>query len=87
MEKYSSFNVIISKQHCRAAMKYLLADRKRGRVADGRLCMRRVAAKILISCFAKFSSNFAKFKIILSKFCVSQNFDNAVSQPPYGGVE
>ena len=23
----------------------------------------------------------------LSKYCVSQNFDNAVSQPPYVGVE
>ena len=41
----------------------------------------------LISCFAKFSSNFAKFKIILSKFRVLLNFDNAVLQPPYGGVE
>ena len=48
-----------------------------------------MAAKILvlISCFAKFSSNFAKFKIILYKFHVSQKFDNAVSQPPYGGLE
>ena len=41
----------------------------------------------LILCFAKFSSNFAKFKIILSKFRVLRNFDNAVLQPPYGGVE
>ena len=24
---------------------------------------------------------------MLSKFCVSRNFDNAVSQPPYVGVE
>ena len=30
-------------------------------------------AKVL--CFAQFSSNFAKFKIILSKCCVLQNFD------------
>ena len=30
-----------------------------------------------------YSQNFAKFKIILSKFRVSQNFKNAVSQPPY----
>ena len=43
--------------------------------------------KFLISCFAKFSSNFMKFKIILSQFRVSRNFDNAVSQPPYVGVE
>ena len=41
----------------------------------------------LILCLPKFSSNFAKFKIILSKFSVLQNFDNAVLQPPYGGVE
>ena len=43
--------------------------------------------KILFSCFVKFSSNFAKFKIILSQFRVLQNFDNAVLQPPYVGVE
>ena len=30
-----------------------------------------------------FSRNFAKFKIISSKFRVSRNFENAVSQPPY----
>ena len=30
-----------------------------------------------------YSQNFAKFKIILSKFRVSQSFKNAVSQPPY----
>ena len=35
----------------------------------------------------KFSSTFTKFKIILSKFLVSRNFDNAVSQPPYEGLE
>ena len=35
----------------------------------------------------KFSSTFAKFKIIWSKFLVSRNFDNAVSQPPYEGLE
>ena len=29
-------------------------------------------------CFAKFSSNFAKNKIILSKFCVSRNFDKII---------
>ena len=34
--------------------------------------------KFLITCFAKFSSNFAKIKIILSKFCVSQNFDKII---------
>ena len=34
--------------------------------------LHRVAAKFLIACFAKFSSNFAKFKIILSKFRVLQ---------------
>ena len=28
--------------------------------------------------FAKFSSNFAKNKIILSKFCVSRNFDKII---------
>ena len=80
-------------------MKNLLADGRGGWVADGRLCRSRVAVKLfvfiisrnvckfLISCFVKFSSNFVKFKIILSQFCVLQNFDNAVSQPPYVGVE
>ena len=34
--------------------------------------------KFLILCFAKFSLNFAKFKIILSKFCVWQNFDKII---------
>ena len=46
-----------------------------------------ILQKILIACFTKFSSNFAKFWIILSQFHVSQNFDNAVLQPPYVGVE
>ena len=90
-KKYGCFIVFISKKYCCAAMKNLLADGRRGWVADGRLCRSRVAAKIftkfLILCFAKFSSSFAKFKIILSQFCVSQNFDNAVSHPPYVGVE
>ena len=31
--------------------------------------------------------NFAKHEIILSQFRVLQNFDNAVSQPSYVGVE
>ena len=47
----------------------------------------KIFTKFLILCFAKFSSSFAKFKIILSQFCVSQNFDNVVSHPPYVGVE
>ena len=71
-------------------MKNVLADGRGGCVADGRLCRSRVAAKMfffIISCFTKFSLNFAKFKIILSKFCETQNFDNAVLQPPYVGVE
>ena len=63
-------------------MKNVLADVRGGCVADGRLCRSRVAAKIfvfvislnlakfLISSFATFSSNFVKFKIILSTFCV-----------------
>ena len=41
-----------------------------------------IFAKFSILCFAKFSSNFAKFKIIWSQFHVSRNFDNAVLQPP-----
>ena len=36
------------------------------------MCRSRVAAKILVF------RNFAKFKIILSQFRVSQNFDNTV---------
>ena len=40
--------------------------------------MLRNLAKFLISCFAKFSSNVAKFKIILWKFCVSRNFDKII---------
>ena len=50
-----------------------------------------------ISCVAKFSSNFAKFssnfakfrefQIISSKFRVSRNLHNAISQQPYVGVE
>ena len=39
---------------------------------------RKIFAKILISGFAEFFLNFAKFKIILSKICVSQNFDKIV---------
>ena len=35
-------------------------------------------AKFLLSCFAKFSSNFAKLKIILSKFCETQNVDKII---------
>ena len=35
-------------------------------------------AKFLISCFAKFFSNFAKLKIILSKFRETQNFDKII---------
>ena len=35
-------------------------------------------AKFWIFCFTKFSSNFEKFKIILSKFCVSPNFDKII---------
>ena len=31
--------------------------------------------------------NFTKHEIILSQFRVLQNFDNAVSQPSYVGVE
>ena len=34
--------------------------------------------KIFNFVFAKFSSNFAKIKIILSKFCVSRNFDKII---------
>ena len=37
--------------------------------------------------FPQISWNFVKFKQILSKFCVSQNLHNAVSQQPYVGVE
>ena len=37
--------------------------------------------------FRQISRNLAKFKIISSKFCVSLNFYNAVTQPPYVGVE
>ena len=77
-------------------MKNVLADGRGGCVADGRLRRSRVVAKMfvfiisrnflikfLIFCFAKFSSNFAKIKIILSKFRET----HAVSQPPYVGVE
>ena len=34
--------------------------------------------KFLISCFVKFFSNFAKLKIILSKFRETQNFDKII---------
>ena len=62
-------------------------ERRGGWVADGRLCRSRVAAKFLFSwfreifakfltsCFTKFSSDFTKFKIILSKFRETQNGD------------
>ena len=39
---------------------------------------RRQIAKFLISCLAKFSSNLAKFKIVLSKFCETQNFEKII---------
>ena len=35
-------------------------------------------AKFLISCFAKFPLNFAKLKIILSKFRETQNVDKII---------
>ena len=38
---------------------------------------REIFKKFLISCFVKFSLHFANFKIILSKFCVSWNYQNA----------
>ena len=73
-------------------MKNLLADGSGGWVADGRLCrsffvfviFHEICAKFLISAFAKYTSIYAKFKIILSQFRVSRKFDKAVSQP---GVE
>ena len=43
-------------------------------------CFRNLA-KFLILCFAKFSSNFVKFKIILSKFRVSHNLLSATHPP------
>ena len=42
------------------------------------LYFREIFKKFLIFCFAKFSSNFTKFKIILSKFGVSRNFDKII---------
>ena len=75
IEKYGSLFVFISKKHCHATLKNLLADGRGGWVADGRLCKSRVAAKFLflyfreicmkflILCYAKFPSNFAKLKI------------------------
>ena len=90
MEKYGSLFVFISKKHCCATLKNLLADGRGGWVADGRLCKSRVAAKFsflyfrkiftkfLILCYAKFSSKFAKLKI--------KNFAN-ILQPPYVLVE
>ena len=63
MEKYSSLFVFISKKHCRAVPP---------------LPRRHIFAKFLILCFAKFSSNFAKCKIILSKFGETQNFDKII---------
>ena len=39
---------------------------------------RHIFAKFLILCFSKFSSNFAKCKIILSKFGETQNFDKII---------
>ena len=53
----------------------------------GKIFVFVIARKFFILCFSKFSSNFAKFKINLSQFCVSENFDHAVPQPPYVGVE
>ena len=63
---------------CRATLKNLLADGRGGWVADGRLFIIRVAAKFSFLCFAKIFSNFAKFKIILAKFCKTPNFDTIV---------
>ena len=83
--------LFISKEHCCATMKNLLADGRGGWVADGRLCRSRVAAKCSQKFKFRVSWNFPPIlwnsKKILSQFCVLQNFDNAVSQPPYVGVE
>ena len=84
IKKYGSLFVFISKEHCRATLKNLLADGRGGWVAEGRLCKSRVASflyfreifvKFLISCYAKFSSNFAKLEI--NNFAkILQNYKN-----------
>ena len=51
--KYGSLLVFISKKHCRATLKNLLADGRGGWVADCRLCRSRVAAKFSFSYFHK----------------------------------
>ena len=38
----------------------------------------KIFTKFLILCFAKFFSNYAKLKIILSKFRETQNFDKII---------
>ena len=74
-------------------MKNLLADGRRGWEADNRLSRSRVAAKILIFVILfnfMFHEIFLPFREIQNNFvtiCVSQNFGNAVLQPPYVGVE
>ena len=88
-----------SQRSIAAQQKIVLAD---GSLCS-RLCRNRVAAKILVfRNFAKFlhinqfcvlqnfpqiSWNFAKFKQNSSKFHVSRNLNNAVSQQPYVEVE
>ena len=74
-------------------MKNLLADGRRGWEADNRLSRSRVAAKILIFVILfnfMFHEIFLPFREIQNNFVtirVSQNFGNAVLQPPYVGVE
>ena len=80
-------------------MKNVLADGRGGCVADSRLCRSRVAVKIFVFIILL---NFCKtfnfvFHKIFPEFCeiqnnfvkihVSLNFDHAVLQPPYVGVE
>ena len=71
-EKYGSLFVFISKKHCRATLKNLLADRRGGWVADGRLCISRVAANFLFSYFREIF-NYVFWEIFL-KFREIQNY-------------
>ena len=84
MEKYGCFIIFISKYHCRAAMKNVLADGRGRCIADGKLCRSRVASKkkffVILLNFAKFF-NFIFRKIFLKFreiqfFCVLRNSKN-----------
>ena len=66
-------------------MKNVLADRRGGCVADGRLCRSRVAAKYNLKSIIIQYIVILYITYYIREF--SRNFDDAVLQPAFVGVE